>query len=252
MSAELGYTPVNLPSRGVLYEGQIPDGVVQVRKLKTGEEAILLKQGGSPLDRMNVIIEQCVKLPNGFEHQNLLIVDRMALLLSLRLVTFGARYDVSYKCPSCNNLAKVEMDLMEDLDENAADDSLSEPQHVKLPDSGNMVGLRFLRGVDEDRITKRAKRTMMKSNDPGDPSYQHRLALQIVSIDEKEGMTLPEREAFVRGITAKDALAIRTKIDDSEPGIDLQVVLECNHCGTPTEMTLPFTGEFFRPSRIDA
>lgn len=264
--AEIGWIPAKLPSRGVLYEDRIPDGVVQIRKLTAREESILASQGSEGLERMNLIVKNCVKLPNGYLHDDLLMTDRMALLLALRTVTFGTYYTYTYKCSFCNMTAKAGIDIQEDLDESTPEviamkqvekgriespDEflLEEPLTVDLPDNGKTLTLRFLRGSDEDRVAKRAKRLRMQSNDVNDLSYIHRIALQIITIDgEKENLAM--RELFVKQLTSKDTSTIRIHVDELEPGIDLRVYPTCRGCGGTNELAMPFGGEFFQPTTL--
>ena len=261
-SEELGFTKAKLPSRGVLYEGKIPDGDIGVRKLTANEEALLLSAGSRGLARMETILKKCVSLPNGFQHLDLLMTDRMACMLAMRTITFGPRYSFDYKCRFCNNMQKSEIDILEDLDENTPDAialkmlekdiedwTLEEPVEVMLDDAGKTVQMRFLRGHDEQRVVKRTKRLMLQSVDTGDPSYLFRFALQIVTIDGEE-VPLPKREMFVRKLTATDTARMRIAVEAVEPGIDLTVYPECVACGAVNQMPMPFTAEFFRPTAL--
>jgi len=248
--SNIGWVSLTLPSKGQLYGDQIPDGKIEIRKITTREEAILLSSGSRGVERIDAIINACSRLPNGFKHEDLLLQDRMAILLGLRTHTFGDGYQVPYQCASCKAHNKESVNITDDLELKEAPDELSEPVMVSLPDNGAMVGLRFLRGVDEERIAKHAKRVMMRSNDIADPSYIYRLALQIVTIDEQEEISIRDREAFVRDLSAADSAAMRNAIDEAEPGIDLRVFAECRSCGYPNEFALPFTADFFRPAAV--
>jgi len=268
--AELGWTPARLPSRGILNlhpetgETLIPDGEVQIRKLTTREESILLSQGAQGLERLDIIIKNCVKVPNGVHPKTLLITDRMALILALRTITFGPVYSFTYKCPHCNRMSKTTVDIVEELDEDTPerigfkmfekglvddpkDFEIKEPFTVELPDEKVTVSLRFLRGDDEKKIAQRSKRMRMQSNDPNDPSHIYRIALQIVEVN---GIKNPvaETEMFAQKLTAGDSKVIRNKVDAVEPGIDLRVYPTCRNCGADNELGMPFTAEFFRPT----
>lgn len=264
--SEIGWIPAKLPSRGILYDNKIPDGVVQLRKLTAREESILAAQGSEGLERMDLIIKNCVKLPNGYAHMDLLMTDRMSLLLSLRSITFGTHYSFTYKCSFCNATHKAEIDIHEELDENTPesiamkmfekeliespdDFALEEPIEVELPDCGKLLHVRFLRGSDESKIAKRSKRLRMQSNDPADESYIHRIALQIITIDgERDNLAM--HEMFVKRLTSLDTSTLRIKVDDLEPGIDLRVYPQCRSCNGVNEMAMPFGGEFFQPTTL--
>ena len=243
----LGYVPVLLPSRGLLYGDKVPDGRVNIRKLTVGEEIILQSTGGTEL--VSALIQACVQLPNGFAHGDLLSSDRLALLIALRVHTFGSKYAYSYKCQSCGAANKAECDLSKDISQHTAEDSLAEPIDVRLEDEGKSVSLRFLRGKDEDAVIRMAKRTAMQSNDIGDPSMITRMALQLVKVDGQDAGDLPTRERFVRNLTMVDGADFRAALDDKEPSVDLGLTPECKACGSVNQMSLPFTLEFFRPTR---
>jgi hypothetical protein len=260
--AELGFIPAKLPSRGALYEGKIPDGEIHVRKLSFDEEDMLLSQGAQGLERMEIILKNCTKLPNDFKHPDLLLTDRMATMLAIRTVAFGPRYSFDYKCRFCPTMQQASVNILEDLNENTPetialkmldkgveDWTLEEPIEVQLPDAGRVVDLRFLRGYDEMRIVKRAKRLLLQSVDSGDPSSRFRFALQIVRVDGVE-LDLGKKELFLRTLNATDKARMRIAIEEIEPGIDLTVYPECRACGAVNKMPMPFTAEFFRPSSL--
>jgi len=242
---------IKLPSRGVLYGGLIPDGAVEVRKLTVQEISILESQGSGGIERLNTVLRSCCRLPNpGIHHGQLLITDRMAILLALRTFTYGPLYNFQYKCMFCGSVCKSTVNIAEDLEEHEADDELKEPITVELKDSNSVVMLRFLRGDDEDKVAKYAKRVKMQSNDQGDPSSMHRIALQIVALNGDEKVELRRREDFVRGLTAADLIRLNKAVDEKEPGLDLTVFPDCSSCGSTNELNMPFTGEFFRPTNV--
>jgi hypothetical protein len=271
MSGELGFTTATLPSRGVLYkdgdtgDDLLPGGEIQVRKLTAKEESILMNQGARGVERIAILLKNCTKLPSAkLTHDDLLITDRLAILLAMRTITFGPNYAFTFRCQFCGNTGKANVNIMDDLEERTPekiaedlllkgkiesvnDFVLEEPFDVPLDDCGKVVSLRFLRGTDETRIVKRSKRMAMQSNDPSDPSYLYRIALQIVAIDG-ESQNIATTEAFVRDLTAGDTARIRLAVDDTEPGIDLKVFPTCPSCGGENERMMPFDAEFFRPS----
>lgn len=243
----LGYAPVILPSRGILYDGKLPDGRAEIRKMTVGEEIILQSTvGGVAL--VSALIQACVKLPPGLPHGELLIGDRLALLIALRVYTFGPKYGYSYACGACGVANKTECDLGKDLSEIPAQAGLTEPIDVRLVDADTTVSLRFLRGKDEDQVARVAKRTAMASNDLGDPSIITRMALQIVKIDGKEVADLATREKFVRELSMPDGRVFRTALDAKEPNINIGLLPECKTCGSVTQLSLPFSLDFFRPT----
>ena len=231
----------------MLYDGQIPDGKVELRKLTVGEE-IIIQSNSVGLDLIGKLIDSCVKLPPGFDSQQLLVGDRLALLIAMRVHTFGAKYSYSYECSHCAAKNKATVNLDTDIKPREIRPDQTEPINVELPDASMKVGLRFLRGSDEVSIAKVAKRISLQSNDANDPSLLIRMALQLTEVDGEKVKAANEREEFVKFLTMPDAEKWRKAIDAVEPGVDLTITAECTACGRTNEMALPFSADFFRPS----
>lgn len=248
--AELGYSPVQLPSRGVLYDGKLPGGHVQMRRMKSGENAKLLSAGGGANDRLEVIVNSCTKFPPGFDPKTLLLTDSMYLLLVLRTMTFGPEYQYTYRCRFCGSTERAKINIVEDLDEQVADLSLTEPVDVELIDAKCTVGCRFLRSSDNALILKHANRLKLASNDRDDPSYAYRLALMLVHRNGTAFTDILTRTDFINSLSAADAIRLEKGVDDKQPGVDTRVNLTCRACSGMTEIGLPFDGEFLRPSNL--
>jgi len=235
---------VELPSQGIPYGDELPDGKLALRPMTTREESILYS-AGEGTTKIASVINSCVA--SSFDPMHLLMVDRFYILLALRVQSLGPEYTAMVKCRWCNQQWKAPINIIEDLDKTLMEEDVEEPFDCQLPKNGSTVSLRFLRGVDEDKIAKRAKKVRLKSNDPGDPSYLYRLALQIVAID---GEVVDEKKAekFVATLDMGDSNAIRAKVDEVEGGVDTTLFLECPHCGSDNETQMPFDTDFFRPT----
>lgn len=248
MTSPIGANAVILPSRGLFYDGKVPDGKVSIRKLTVGED-VILQSTTSGIDVIAKLVAACVTLPNGFQHDRLLVTDRLALLIALRIYTFGPKYTFSYKCQECGAANKSELNLAADLKTTMAKDDQKEPIEVDLTDCGKRVGLRFLRGYDEAQIARVARRLSLQNNDAGDPSIVTRMALQLVTIDGEPAGDLAVKEAFVKAMTMPDAQDWQNAVSDLSSGVGLLTHHDCSSCGSVNELGLPFTGEFFRPAR---
>jgi len=254
--ANIDWTEYALPSRGVLYDGKLPGGIVKIRKQTAREQARLMQQGGGMAGKIDAIVNSCLKLPDTFpDSKQLLLTDRHAILLALRTKTFGPDYEFDYRCRECRAQVRGSVNIVEDLNEIVPSDDFVEPVVVKLPESNQTVHLRFLRGADEAQVAKNARRMKMQSNDADDPSYLLRLAIQVIDVEEvsdeeRDKMkSLPFRQRWVESLPAGDLLYLEDKLNAVEPGIDQRVYLECPQCDFDSEMSMPFTAEFFRPRR---
>ncbi len=241
---------ITLPSRGVLYEGRVPDGKVVIRKMTAAEEAVLSSAGGTFIDRISRIIAACAKLPNAFAHKDLLVTDRLAILIALRTFTFGPNYACKFTCGDCRAKNDVTVNIIDELKTVYAGETLAEPIHVNLVDAGVTAQMRFMRGTDEEAMAKYAKRFEMRSSDQLDQSQIHRVARLLLTIDGEELGDIVKREDYIRALTAADLIRIENAIDDAEPGIDLELGYTCLRCDTVQKERMPFTAEFFRPARV--
>ncbi len=269
--SQLGWFDLTLPSHGGLYkDGQAEGGKILLRKMTVDEESVLLSQGIAGVVRMSRILSACTRAVEGkpkLVAGQLLTSDRMAILLVQRIRAFGPRYSFTYRCKSCNTMNKADVNLHEDFDvmspkvvarrmaekypdeHGAGDFTLEEPFDVPLPDNGDTVSLRFMRGDDEEAVFKRAKKARMQSMDATDPSYVMRLTRLIVNVNgaEKEALEL---DMYARALTQTDSATIRIALEDRETGIDTRLYLDCANCGFTNEVPLQFDMEFFQPSRL--
>lgn len=259
--------PCKLASRGVFYRGAdgnplLPnDGEVQLRKLTSEEEALLMSGGMDPLARFSQIIVDCVKLPAGLSHSELLSSDRHALLLAQGRLTHGNQYTYNWRCQWCKSTAnKSTVNVADDLDENTPDVVArkyaekhnralvhEEPFTVKVTDAEGKereLGLRFLRGKDEAQTLKSAKRSKQVGVDKRDMSYIISLATQIVTVDG-ETPSYFDVEALVRGLDGSQTAIIRGAISERSTGIDMTVYPKCANCGADCEMALPMDLDYF-------
>lgn len=241
---------INLPSRGLLYDEKIPEGEVVISRMTVDQLSRLESAGVQATEKLDKMISSCSTLPNAFPVKDLLVTDRLALMLYIRVHSFGPYYDISFRCQHCDAHNKHSLNISEDLNEKTAKDDICEPVEIDLKDQGVKVGMRFLRGSDEEAVAKYAKRMLLKSNDMSDPSNVHRLARQLVTINGEPAGDIVQKQTFIKSLSAADGVRIAKFMDAIEPGIDLSITPECSSCGGVNEITMPFTGEFFRPSNL--
>lgn len=267
---------VYLPSRGLYYDGKIPDGKVEVRAMGLFAEKILatqrLAQTGKALDYM---FQKCVKFPTSFDPLDLLAGDRIFLLYYIRGITYGNEYEFSITCSnaSCGAVSIHTYDLNELAStQTIADPSIGEePFMVKLPHMSKQfgkdiwVGIRFLRGRDIqrmmthnrniERITDNRARTrsrhQKKEADEASPiaidqTLEQNLNLVIVSI---MGVTDPVKiRQFVSKLHSRDTTEIREFLREKSPSIDTTVEITCPECKQDFTVDLPISDSFFRPA----
>ena len=241
----VAYNVINLPSRGALYDGKLPGGKVEIRKMTVAEE-VILQSTSAGADLVGKLVAACCKLPMGFLPTQLLLSDRIAILIALRAFTFGPRYQIPYSCTSCGAVNKADVNLGEDIKEKVGSDKIVEPIEIPLTDAKKIISMRFLRGSDEAAIVRTRKK------DAPQDDVVVRMALQIVKVDGEELPSLDARIAFVRDLTIPDAMDIREALAKVESGLDTSIAPVCSACGEVNELQMPMTSEFFRPARSRA
>jgi len=242
-----------LPSKGIPYRsvGAYVDGRIDICPMTTKEESLLYSPGDS-LAHINKILDSCIVDDDKAKLSpiDLTINDRFAVLLYIRTFSYGSEYEIPFTCASCNYYnPKTIIDISSDLSMNFMDEDAEEPFEVDLPRSGDYIHFRLLRGRDEETIAKYAKRLKMQSTDEGDPSNIYRLALSIVGINGMEVSDFDAKVEYVKNMIAGDANTLRLAIQNADGRIDTTLFIDCPACGFANRFEMPFTAEFFRPSR---
>lgn len=237
---------IQLPSKGIFYEGEIPDGKLEVRSMTTQEEKLLATMSSnSPIKVFDKLFSRCTNLPKNFSPTKLLTQDRFSLLLHIRSISYGSFYRIRFNCSSCGSLNPIDIDIDKDILANEhflADDAVSTTE-AHLPVSNVTVEWRYTTGEDELAADKQ-RSSLRKSGELG----QYRLARQLVSINGKEVISFLDAINFVRQLPVMDAIAIRDSINNHAFGLDsVELNLMCNSCGVEQlPMSLPMNDDFFR------
>jgi len=247
-------TEIFFPSKGLFYDGKMPEGQAEIRAWTTAEIKLLVSARNRNKDEqlekaLDRVIDSCLRLPNGMKHEDLLYTDGFYALVAQRVFTYDPKFKSEFKCNDCGKKNEVWVDLFEDLNPLLPADDAKEPIEVHLPKSGVPVLLKLLRRKDVRSINKYSKQKLDKSPmaaDFGDPGFSYRLALQIVSIDgEKVGMG--EKLVWVDSLHAKDLMALENALEDATSGVDPQITKSCLMCGEENKFVVPMNIEFFRP-----
>jgi len=260
--ARPGVFTVELPSCGYPYGDSIPGGKVKLLPWSTEEETLLNNMTGDTPTKLSQIISNCV-LDCPVPMDDLLLSDRMYMMLMQRIRTFGPEYGFTFRCQFCGATSRNSIDLDESLDRIEMDPDAREPFDVELIDAETTVSVRFLRGRDELDVLKyvnqresvrgKRRRGIDEEDEAAkrrreDAASQYRLALQIIAIGG-EDVDTEESLRFVKRMTMGDSNDLRIAIDEVEGGVDTTVSVKCAVCRAENEITLPFSGEFFRPGR---
>lgn len=242
---------VTLPSRGLVYPVESPlhrrDGV-EIRGMTARDEDILtsralLRQGRA----MSMLMQSCL-MDKSIDVESMLVGDRNAVLVAIRMSSYGAQYTATITCPECEaqfensfDLSKLEIHF---LDAEPAREGANAFEFV-LP-SGRRVEFKLLTGAEEREISDELDRRKKKVGGMAESNVTARLFHQIVSID---GVTDRQTlSGMVRDMPARDSLELRRYMDRISPYVDMVQEVRCSGCGTSAEVDMPVGAEFFWPS----
>jgi hypothetical protein len=236
---------VQLPSKGVYYKEGHPlhnEEFIEIYYMTASEEDILTSQNliqtGKVLD---VLLSNTIR-DKSIDPSTLLIGDRNAILLWLRVTGYGAEYPVSIRCSNCahdfnNNFNLSELSIVEQS-------TLSDPMEYTLPTCNSIVQFKFLTGEDESTLeramSKRTANKLATSN-----IVTTRLKLSIVSIDNDADKT--KIHNFVNTMSVADSRAFRSYLESVEPSLDMGQDTCCPMCDMVERVDVPMTAQFFWP-----
>ena len=232
---------VDLPSKGLLYTttSSLASGQVKIKYPTTKEEDILtninyIKQG-TVFDKLieSVLVDK-------IDIKDLLVGDKNAILVAIRVLAYGSEYKVKIKdTPISIDLTKVkEKELNKELIKTPGTNEF----YFELPHSKIEVGFKLLTARDEDAIDKELE-GLKKIRPNESPLKSTRLKFTITSVAGKRD-TKTIRE-FVDEILSRDAKALREYINKITPNIEL--TYEYDFGNGLEEGQVPILPEFFWP-----
>ena len=249
---EVPVETVPLPSEGKVYpsNSQLSKmSTIDIKAMTAKEEDILTSRAlikkGTVITHL---LQSCV-VGNGINVKEMLVGDRNALMIAVRITGYGTAYSSEVTCPSCTVQLKESFDLGElsikRLNINPASPGANRFSFI-LPVTKKEVHFKFLTGIDEEELNLIAERKKKMMPDMvADSLVTSRLSRSIISVGGIEDQN--KINQFVERMPAQDSRKLRAYIDQHEPGIDMNVWLNCGQCGESSEVGLPMGAEFFWP-----
>ena len=218
-----------LPSKNLLY-GENFDGHFNLRMFTTREERIRLSSTTSFLETMVSILNNCISTSNGvvIDTKYLTEFDFIFVMYKARIVSYGAQYPITVKCPNCGNTFRYTANL-DALETVYLDDNFKEPFTIgPLPKSGDTLEMRYLRIADIIEIEKEAKELILQDPDyQGDPTYNGRIEKRIETINGKK-VTDYEKKIYVENLSAYDNQYINYKLSQiAKAGLNISTTAKC-------------------------
>lgn len=151
---------VELPSKGLLYDENtsLHEGKVELRYLTAKEEDILTSR---KLIENGEIFKVLLKniLVGDIKYEDILVVDRDALLIMARIMAYGSNYNYKQVCPNCGEInirnANLEEFNFKEIDEDFLKNS-NNLFDFTLPKSKIDIKFKLLNVKDYDNIIREA------------------------------------------------------------------------------------------------
>lgn len=247
---------LTLPSNGYL-NPEIPEGKVVQRCMMVADKKFLSGSNLPAGTALHQLLQRTTELPETFDVEKLTIPDTLYLLFKLKILSYGNNHSFRTKCPECYQRISVTVDLselpVEYLEEGFADDLV-----VTLPHRGDTVYTRVLTNSDIEQVNKELKRRKKRSNKDDESDYVLMIVQSIEKIelmepnkDGKKVLTHPlDIELYIESLTDLDASAIIAAREGVTYGIKPTVEHICPECGEYIDISVQFSGEFFRPQFV--
>jgi hypothetical protein len=239
-------TLVELPSQGKFYDPSHPlhdKDTVEIKPMTTRQEEILTNQSiiqaGEVVDRLvkSVLMNQKI------DPTTLLIGDKNAILIALRVDGYGEDYEVNINCPVCTLGKKENIDLSQ-LGVKGVNEEIEMTDRgtflVELPRTKAKVELRLLTGGDEKYIAEANKKQKKYGIERPLANQYSRM---IVSVNGDEDPSVVS--SFASSMPAFDSRFLRKIYKTVNPDVDMSFHFQCGHCGHEQGMEVPITANFF-------
>jgi len=229
---------IELPSKGLIYPKDHPlsSGKVEIKYMTAKEEDILTNSSfikkGNVLDKLleSVIVSK-------INIDDLIVGDKNALLIATRILGYGSQYEVEIN----GETETIDLSQLEnkEFDESQITQGLNEFQFT-FPYTKTPITYKILTGRDEKKLEKEIE-GIKKIKKDSNPSLSTRLKYIITSVNGDV-----ERKAISEFVDvyllARDSKALRDHIKETQPDVDLNVVLDSGQ-----EVRVPIGLRFFWP-----
>jgi len=241
---------IAIPSEGKLY----PEGhplcdkqFIMIRPMTARDEDILTSRALFKTGKVvDTLLRSCIV--DKLDPSTMLVGDRNAAIVGIRVSGYGAEYQTKLECPACGGISPVEVDLGSLPLTNIPDDVSPVSPHTnefafKTP-SGLNVTFRLPTGNDEQEMSSIIDR--MRKTTGAENLVTTRLMQQVISINGETDRT--KLSNMIRNMPAKDSRELRYHMDYVAPDVRLVREFTCPQCETLTEeVSVPLGTEFFWP-----
>ena len=243
-----------LPSHGLIYDEKISP-VMELRCMTGRDELKRLAHSTASMKVLADLVESCLIEKPKIHVYDMALGDYEYLLQRLRVVTYGSDFKMSLKCPHCGEAIEVIADLDQltpKMFDEAEQALFKECQTFRLPDSGQVVKIKFQTPRIVDTIASKTKELKRKYKTAEIDFHLQVLLTEI--IEEVDGAPLnPQKsDVFIDNLTMKDMMKILNNLDklNSLIGVDTELLFDCPECSEEIAATFWYGPEFLRPTTI--
>jgi hypothetical protein len=243
-------TSVPLPSKGAVYPPQSPLYLcehVDIKAMTAKEEDILssialIKKGVV----LTTLMKSCIT-NRTIDPDQMLVGDRNAVLIAIRVAAYGAEYPATISCAECGEGYDHTFDMSRLPVKALTEEPIGGPGTnafvFELPVSKRKVVFKLMDVAASQRLEKDAEGVRKKGGQ--EAGVTMRLRAQVLQIEGVDPKDLPRA---INNMPARDSRALRKHMDDMAPGVDMVQEVECPACGTTKEVDVPLGPQFFWPS----
>lgn len=222
---------------GIVHDDE-PFRRAEVRELNGSDEEYIVRAvtGGGTARLMQAILERgVVKIgpvpATSALLEDLLVGDQEALVMGVRVATYGETMTMTVVCSGCQVESKIKVDLTEDVKSKVLEWDFREPHRTVELRKGRSAVIRLAKGSDQIALSEMNNKTRSELN-------SEMLARCIVSLDGNE-IIAPRKLAVVKELGAADRDTLIDFIIDKQPGpLYGDVKYECTVCRTETPLGL--------------
>jgi hypothetical protein len=233
---------VDLPSKGLLYPESHPlaTGKIEMKYMTAKEEDILTNQ--SYISK-GIVIDKLLQslIVTKFDYNDLLLVDKNAIMVAARVLGYGKDYEFTYKGDKCSvDLSKLEP---KKIDESLWVNKKNEFEFT-LPTTGDVLTFKLLTHGDDKKINEEIT-GLQKINREVSPELTTRLKHLIIAVNGN-GEPKTIRQFVDNNLLARDARVFREYIRSITPEIELTFNYDGPN-GVEEDASVPIGLNFFWP-----
>jgi hypothetical protein len=217
-------TVVDLPSRSKFYG----TSKITIRPMTFEDEKAMVLSKKNKGDVINTLLGRCVQGVNVFD---LLLLDKLHLILKLREISYGDNYSATVTCAKCQADNKLNFTLS-DLPIEQIPETLQMENEITLPVTKVKVKVRIPTIDDEKYLNSEV-------------SIFDNLWRFVTAIQDSDDPVIISKFLSDPRVPLKDMHAIMDMVSLKEYGVQTTVRFDCDKCSHPNIITLPIGPDFF-------